>query len=73
MTTSGHLHVDGRSDGQHEPTHPGVHLVLGLQQVDGHGQGGAARAGPESRGESIGHVGNKLEGKGSGNQGVDCW
>ena len=60
------VHVDGCSDREDEAAHPGVHVVLGLQEVDGHWKRGAARAGPEGRGDGISHVGNKSERQGSG-------
>ena len=63
------VHVNGCSDRKDKATHPGVHVVLGLQQVDGHRQRGAARAGPEGRGDGICHVCYKSERQGSGYHG----
>ena len=61
----GPVHVDGRPDRKDKATDPGVHMVLCLQQVDGHGQRGTARASPEGRGDGICHVGDKSERQGS--------
>ena len=36
------VHVNGCSNRKDKATHPGVHVVLGLEQVDGHRQRGAA-------------------------------
>ena len=69
LVQRGPVHVDGGADGEDEPADPGVHLVLGLQQVDGDGQGGAAGPGAECRGEGVGHVGDEGEGESSGD---DC-
>ena len=60
------VHVNCCSDREDKAADPGVHVVLGLQEVDGHWKRGAARAGPEGRGDGIGHVGNKSERQGSG-------
>ena len=62
------VHVDGCSDREDEAAHPGVHVVLGLQQVDGHRQRGAAGSRPEGRGDGVCHVGDKSERQGSGYQ-----
>ena len=73
LVESSPVHVDGGADGKDKPADPGVHLVLGLQQSNGDREGGAARPRPECRGESVGHVGNELEGKVSRDHRIDCW
>ena len=45
-------------------------MVLGLQEVDGHGQRGTARPGPEGSSDGAGHVGDEFERQGSCYQGA---